>query len=586
MNNINLRIKAIYGNVFFCLFLFNINAQNDFIKNYSKAKLLVSINYDSALYYNQFAIMDALDKNNLFNEQLAYTQKGNILFYINKFDSSIHYYLKSSFINKKLANTHYLVRNYVDVAFVYSTINKDFTKLSISWLNKAKNLIKDANDSTKSYYYNTAGVVNLRLNNIDSALNNFRQVYKINKLEQKGSRYALINNIGLCYQKKKKIDSSEYYFNQCIDSCMNNGELRLGAIAKINLANNEFLKSNYHLSIGLAKEAIPILIEKKAIPKLIEGYELLVKNYKQLSIADSVNKYLFKFYNTKDSIFNESIKQQLTSLEKTLELENKNLEIEKKTGEIEASKKQTKLYQLVTLLAIISFLIFTYLITVIIKRNTLLKRQKSIIQENLQIKDNLLGEIHHRVKNNLQLVSSLLELQLVNIKDEHTLKTMNDSKSRINSMIVLHEKLYQSQEITYINTTEYITNLISNIELAYSTGKNIKFVFDSSNLKLGLDTAVPLGLILNEVITNCYKYAFDNIIEPKIIISVIIQNGLLFVSIQDNGIGIVDLNAIKNKSFGYKLIYSLCRQLDAKIKVSNKSGTLVELEIRDYKLYE
>lgn len=561
-------------------------SQNSFNHYYSKAKQLVVLNYDSAFLYNGLAEQEAIHSDNKFELQLAYIQKGNIFFYTNKFDSSIHYYLKSSAINKKSNNIHYLVRNYVDVAFVYSTINKDFAKLSNNWLLKANKLIPTANDSTKSYYYNTAGVVNLRLNNVDTALNCFFNVLKINNLEEKGSRYALINNIGLCYQKKRNLILSDYYFKKCIDSCKLNNEVRLGAISSINLANNEFLKANHNKSIQISKEAIPILINKKAIPKLIEGYELLVKNYKYLNVSDSVNKYLSLYHNTKDSIFNETVKQQLSTLEKTLELENKNLEIEKKTSEINASKKQTKLYQLIILIALFSLIVFLYLVTVIIKRNKLLKNQKSIIQDSLKVKDNLLGEIHHRVKNNLQLVSSLLELQLMGVKDENTINTMNESRGRINSMIVLHEKLYQNQDVTYINTSEYISNLIANVNSSYSIGNKVEFVLEAQNIKLGLDTAVPLGLILNEVLTNCFKYAFKNVSHPRIVIVLKIENELLLVSIHDNGVGISDDNQVKTKSFGYKLITSLCRQLDAELKISSNCGTLVELEIKDYKLYE
>jgi two-component sensor histidine kinase len=451
---------------------------------------------------------------------------------------------------------------------------------------KANKLIPSANDSTKSYYYNTSGVVNLRLNNIDTALSCFFNVLRINKLEQKGSRYALINNIGLCYQKKRNLVLSDYYFKKCIDSCKLNNEVRLGAISSINLAINEFLKANHPKSIQISKEAIPILINKKAIPKLVEGYELLVKNYKYLNISDSVNKYLSLYHNTKDSIFNETVKQQLSTLEKTLELENKNLEIEKKTNEINASKKQAKLYQFIILIAVFSLILFLYLVTVIIKRNKLLKNQKAIIQDNLKIKDNLLSEIHHRVKNNLQLVSSLLELQLAGVKDENTIKTMNESKNRINSMIILHEKLYQNQDVTYINTSEYISNLIVNVNSSYSIGEKVEFILETDNIKLSLDTAVPLGLILNEVLTNCFKYAFKNISDPRIVIVLKIENELLLVCIHDNGIGISDINQVNNKSFGYKLIHSLCRQLDAELKISNNNGTLVELQIKDFRLYE
>jgi two-component sensor histidine kinase len=153
-------------------------------------------------------------------------------------------------------------------------------------------------------------------------------------------------------------------------------------------------------------------------------------------------------------------------------------------------------------------------------------------------------------------------------------------------MIILHEKLYQNQDVTYINTSEYISNLIVNVNSSYSIGEKVEFILETDNIKLSLDTAVPLGLILNEVLTNCFKYAFKNISDPRIVIVLKIENELLLVCIHDNGIGISDINQVNNKSFGYKLIHSLCRQLDAELKISNNNGTLVELQIKDFRLYE
>ncbi len=561
-------------------------SQNKFSFYYAKAKHNITLNYDSAYYYNQLSITAALIDNNQFYEQLAYIQKGNILYYTNKFDSSINCYLTAAELNKRYNNIHYLIQNYADIAFVYANINKDFLNTSKTWLKKAEDLLPNTPDSTKAYFYKTSGVIFLKQEKPEVALNFFLLELKLNNQVDKNGRGSLLNNIGLCYLKLKKIDTAQRYFKRSIDSCKKYKLERVRGITLVNLARCESLRENYLNSNIIATEAIPILIRKSAMPALIDNYKLLMNNFIKLKLKDSIIKYQRLFHETKDSVFNESIKQQLSSIEKRIEIDNKNLQIKNSKDLIDATEKQAKLYEIIAIVIGVSFVIILILGILLFKRNTLLQTQKRIIHKSLIEKEGLLSEIHHRVKNNLQLVASLIQLQLKSLNDEKSIAVIKETKNRINSMLLLHKKLYQNESISYIDTYEYLDTLLPVIIDSYSIKNKLKINNYAESLKLYLDTAIPLGLIINELVTNSLKYAFDKIDYPEINLNLFMDKNELILKVSDNGQGFSNLDVVKSKSFGFKMINSMCRQLDAEFEIENNNGAICRVKIRNYKLYE
>jgi two-component sensor histidine kinase/HAMP domain-containing protein len=209
-----------------------------------------------------------------------------------------------------------------------------------------------------------------------------------------------------------------------------------------------------------------------------------------------------------------------------------------------------------------------------------LRLHAQTLQSSLEEKDILLKEIHHRVKNNLQIISSLLFLQSCKIKDEENLFIFQESQNRIKSMALVHEKLYQSKELSNINFGEYTMNLS---EFIYHTYKNqsadIEFDYKLDNVFMPIDDAVPLGLILNELLTNSIKYAFQDFepeSEKKKIIEIKLKresNQLLF-EVSDNGVGLPkDFDIQKSESLGLKLVNNLTQQIRGELKICTDSGT-------------
>mgnify|MGYP001158828064 CR=1 FL=1 len=213
---------------------------------------------------------------------------------------------------------------------------------------------------------------------------------------------------------------------------------------------------------------------------------------------------------------------------------------------------------------------------VIIRDITEKKTAEQELLTSLKEKEVLLKEVHHRVKNNLQVISSILNLQSFYIKDEKILQILRESQNRIKSMSFIHESLYQNKDFSHINFSEYIVNLSKNLFYTYQVGdENINLVFETDNIQLNLDQAIPSGLIVNELLSNALKYAFNEKIKhPKIKVG-LKQNGhKISVILEDNGVGMppqFDINT--SETLGIQLVTTLVEQLDGEIKLQSGAGT-------------
>ncbi|MCU0537668.1 MAG: PAS domain S-box protein [Hydrococcus sp. Prado102] len=189
----------------------------------------------------------------------------------------------------------------------------------------------------------------------------------------------------------------------------------------------------------------------------------------------------------------------------------------------------------------------------------------------------LLQEIHHRVKNNLQVICSLLNLQSRSLKDPFILDLFRDSQNRVKSMALIHEKLYQSNNFSSINMAEYIHDLANNLLRSYaSKNSNIKLKIEiQQNFSMDIDSAVPCGLIINELVTNSLKYAFNPASKGEISIQATCDREKnLILTIKDNGRGLPENFDLENtKTLGLKLVKNLINQLRAKLAIDSQSGT-------------
>lgn len=208
------------------------------------------------------------------------------------------------------------------------------------------------------------------------------------------------------------------------------------------------------------------------------------------------------------------------------------------------------------------------------------KKAEQKVRDSLKEKEVLLAEIHHRVKNNLAVITGLLELQSYNSSDKNARRILRDSQMRIHSIALVHEKLYDNENFSEIKVQDYIKELSKTIEQTMGVETvSVKLDFKLENVVLPITQAIPCGLILNEVLTNSFKHAFKGREKGKVYISFVREDELMVFKIKDDGIGIdSDLDSRESNSLGMKLIRTLSKQLNAEIKVGREGG--VEFEFR------
>jgi PAS domain S-box-containing protein len=205
------------------------------------------------------------------------------------------------------------------------------------------------------------------------------------------------------------------------------------------------------------------------------------------------------------------------------------------------------------------------------------KRAEEKLKSNLREKEVLLAEIHHRVKNNLAVITGLLELQALNTENDDAQKVLKDSQMRVNSIALVHELLYQSDDFSKVNISNYIkdlTRVISNSLERQAIPVHIDFDLDL--IELEITQAIPCGLILNEVLTNSYKHAFVGRDEGRISISFKKQGTYLHFKISDNGIGLPDNDLDNERSLGMTLVKTLGKQLKSEVTIESIEGASFE----------
>ncbi|MEI7499995.1 MAG: histidine kinase dimerization/phosphoacceptor domain -containing protein [Bacteroidota bacterium] len=221
-------------------------------------------------------------------------------------------------------------------------------------------------------------------------------------------------------------------------------------------------------------------------------------------------------------------------------------------------------------------------VMIIMRNRSKEKEIEALKQKNIDQKETMLREIHHRVKNNLAIVISLLDLQLRNNSSPELHRIIKDIEMRIRSMALIHEHLYRSENLDRIPLATYLQSL-SNIIMGTYSGQRINLVTRLDKTDIGIETALPLGLIANELLTNAFKYAFPHQREGKIEISLQQENADTFIlTIKDNGVGLPDTFSMSSdKSLGLFIVKLLVEQIDGKINIERESGTTFTISFRE-----
>lgn len=363
------------------------------------------------------------------------------------------------------------------------------------------------------------------------------------------------------------------------------------------IINHLFKMKKFDLALKYLQINKNTSVTIKDINIIMNGYLMEFKLDSASGNYTSAISSLKNYHKIKDSLFNEVKSYQISNLEVQYQTENKdqNIQLLTKESALQKAKIQSdKVAKLIAALVLFLVLIITGLIfrsyrnkkesnkELQLSKDKIEEKNK-ILQNVVQEKEWLLKEIHHRVKNNLQVVMSLLNTQSSFLKDESAVMAIKDSQNRINSMSLIHQRLYQSEGLSCIKMPEYIKELISHLKDSYPANNN--FVVAVEDIEMHVSQAIPIGLILNEAITNAIKYAFPN--GEKGTITVTLQHfedDYFRLEIADNGVGIEgEIDISKYNSLGMKLIEGLSHDLNGKFEIVNKNGLKIMITfVYDY----
>lgn len=203
------------------------------------------------------------------------------------------------------------------------------------------------------------------------------------------------------------------------------------------------------------------------------------------------------------------------------------------------------------------------------------KQAEEKIKASLLEKETMLKEIHHRVKNNLQVISSLLNMQSSYLKDEKAREALQESMVRVRTMAMIHTQLYQSQNLARIDFGLFVQDLIGNISQSYGRAVSpVAINVAASNISLGIDDSIPCGLILNELVANALKHAFPEGKEGEINIKILSESNQVVLTVQDNGIGFPEsIDVTKIKTLGLDLVNLLVAQMNGEVEMQVNGGT-------------
>jgi two-component sensor histidine kinase len=362
---------------------------------------------------------------------------------------------------------------------------------------------------------------------------------------------------------------SQYVFHHQAESYK-----QVGNHAKAYEAQENYMRELTESYVSNVLPAVVQLEERSARSKLRD-------EVKYLNIQNELKDSLFQNQKLLANALAQSNALQESELKHQAQLR------EAMQTEVELQKQKVKNEQRLRMLFIGSSLALLLMGSAVFQLYRKQKTKNAIISRQAAEKETLMKEIHHRVKNNLQIISSLLDMQSLSINDPIAAEAIKEGKNRVLSMALIHQNLYHEGHIRSIKIDDYIIHLSKSLFDSYSIDQNkIELSTDIAPMTLDVDTVVPLGLIVNELITNSLKYAFSH--RPNGLISVTLTHRAdqqLLFQVRDNGIGFpAEWNMDSTQSFGFQLIKAFCKKIKAKLHVYNDGGAVVDMVISKYKL--
>ncbi|WP_377713547.1 tetratricopeptide repeat protein [Pseudofulvibacter geojedonensis] len=496
-------------------------------------------NYVQALkYYHEcIAIQEQIKDSVLLPE--AYNNLGSLYHDIRNYKKAEHFYSKSLLLCKKY-------NNYRCVAMALTNLGQIFSDRK----------------------------------ELDSALNYLERSLRVREFSEEtygiGITYDLIGEV---YFRKNDYAKAIDYYTKSLELERKHNDYKGAAISLIYLGNVYVQQKKYKEAKIKGLEALELAQKEKALESQVKATKLLrdvylgVENWKE---AFAMEQHYSKL---KDSIQNDRIEESILIKQASFDLEQKQKEIALLSAKNDLQKLTLRNNKIVLCIAIIG--IFLISLIAFFTRRVLNKNKQAsrLLSQQNEEKQVMMKEIHHRVKNNLQVVNSLLRLQSYEVEDTRVVEMFKNTQRRVLSMAKLHENMYSTENLKLINVRKHLTELVSDIITSYGLGKDINSKMNIIDEEFSIKTLLPLSLIVNEIITNSLKYAFTHKDAGSVILELKKVGHQDFeMIIGDNGIGFHPLD--ESSGLGTKLINIFTRQLGGSIKILNKKGAFYLLKFK------
>lgn len=548
------------------------------VTNGTNTFLPVALAYDSVAILSRDTLKMGKGKNFI----------GMYHYYNGNHRQAIGYYLEALPYFTAIRDTYYIamMHNNIGAAYEYRKEPEN----SISYYQSALRYFTMLQDTLwMANVLNNIGIqLNIASRHLES-LENFTKARLLYVALQDSSMLAVINtNMSECYRlkgdyHKAKALNLEYlsaYKRFHTTDVLGNVH---SSLARTYLALGQLEESKAHNAM-----AIRIRTENNFRFNLPNNYEIESLIFEK---EGDYQKALMAYKNFKaaqDSMFNKEKDERITQLITEYEVQEKDQEIqmlasqnELKNLRIEKSNRQKLIFGLgATSLLIFAIALF-YLLRLKSKTNADLAEKNKLISKALAEKDILLREIHHRVKNNLQMISALLYLHGKSVDDSSAQEALMESQNRVQSMAMIHQNLYQDENLLGVSIKDYLDKLLNHLISSYNIEKDRITILKKIDIpQMDVDTVIPLALIINELISNALKYAFRDGRHGEIKVSLQQTDGLINLEVSDNGMGLPEHFSVESSSnFGLKLINILCDRLGATWTAHSEKGTRIVIHI-------
>ena len=476
---------------------------------------------------------------------------------------------------EEMKNYKRLIKVTLKMAQVFE--DKDDRKSAISYYQKTLTLAKQNNDETYQgfAFAGLACMKNSNLNEAQKTLASYQQANAIyQKLGMTNDQQILLSNMADFYKRLKQYDkalalykSTSEYFNKVKYVA---GEAR----SYVMMGEVFFEQKDFSKTEQSEKQALKMLASQEGnLFQRVVATEYLGKAYAAQNNYKAAFETQEKWRVLYDTLSNQNSKNNVASLQTKFETAQKEAQIKELDYKNEAKTKQL-------LYAIIGLLVLGGLLGLSIYLYRNLQKNKEKVEAQSKQLSTLMKELHHRVKNNLAIVSSLLSIQSDRLEDENAAKAVREGQLRVQAMSLIHQRLYKTEDVTTINIKNYLSDLTESLMEAYGhTPDDFDLQITVDKPEMDVDLAIPIGLIVNELVTNSFKYAYEGIAKPSLIINLKNDKDLT-LQVQDNGIGFDEKAMNKKDSFGKELIKGLSNQVRGKCKFVNMNGTYFELSIQ------